>query len=99
MKFSLRLLVEASHQVLDDLPQPKGLIDTELMCALKLKEEEQLLFGPDTGQNFNGPVAAATAHRRNHHHFAQQIRSYLMGNAQSNVLPRLSGFRFFRRRP
>ncbi|WP_107341496.1 phage major capsid protein [Agrobacterium pusense] len=53
--------IPASRQVLDDLPQLRGLIDTELMYGLKLKEEEQLLNGSGTGQNLSGLVTNATA--------------------------------------
>ncbi|MDB5630430.1 MAG: phage major capsid protein family [Tardiphaga sp.] len=54
--------IPASRQVLDDLPQLRGLIDTELMYGLKLKEEEQLLYGSGTGQNLTGLVTSATAY-------------------------------------
>ncbi|MDX0512749.1 phage major capsid protein [Sinorhizobium medicae] len=52
--------IPASRQVLDDLPQLRGLIDTELMYGLKLKEDEQLLNGSGTGQNLSGLVTNAT---------------------------------------
>lgn len=54
--------IPASRQVLDDLPQLRGLIDSELMYGLKLKEDEQLLNGSGTGQNLNGLVTNATAY-------------------------------------
>ncbi|MFN7092529.1 MAG: phage major capsid protein [Allorhizobium sp.] len=54
--------IPASRQVLDDLPQLRGLIDTELMYGLKLKEDEQLLNGSGTGQNLSGLVTNATAY-------------------------------------
>lgn len=54
--------IPASRQVLDDLPQLRGLIDTELMYGLKLKEEEQLLTGSGTGQNLTGLITNATAY-------------------------------------
>lgn len=53
--------IPASRQVLSDLPQLRGLIDTDLMYGLKLKEEEQLLNGSGVGQNLNGMVTNATA--------------------------------------
>lgn len=53
--------IPASRQVLDDLPQLRGLIDTELMYGLKLIEEGQLLNGSGSGQNLTGLVTNATA--------------------------------------
>ncbi|KQZ93475.1 capsid protein [Rhizobium sp. Root564] len=52
--------IPASRQVLDDLPQLRGLIDSELLYGLKLKEEEQLLNGSGTGENLTGLVTVAT---------------------------------------
>ena len=52
---------KASRQILEDVPQLKGLIDTELLDGLSLKEEQQLLYGDDTGQNLDGLVPNATA--------------------------------------
>lgn len=54
--------IPASRQVLDDLPQLRGMIDTELLYGLKLKEEEQLLNGSGTGQNLTGLATNATAY-------------------------------------
>ena len=54
--------IPASRQVLDDLPQLRGLIDTELMYGLKLLEDTQLLYGSGTGQNLTGLVTSATAY-------------------------------------
>lgn len=54
--------MKASRQVLEDLPQLKGLIDTELLDGLTLKEEDQLLNGSGTGQNLEGLIPAATAY-------------------------------------
>lgn len=54
--------VPASRQVLDDLPQLRGIIDTELMYGLQLKEEEQLLTGSGSGQNLSGLITNATAY-------------------------------------
>lgn len=53
--------MKASRQVLDDLPQLQGLIDTELLDGLALAEEAQLLNGSGTGQNLRGLIPAATA--------------------------------------
>lgn len=53
--------IPASRQILDDAPQLRGIIDSELLYGLKLKEEEQLLYGSGTGQNLNGMVTQATA--------------------------------------
>lgn len=53
--------IPASRQVLDDLPQLRGLIDTELMYGLKLIEDTQLLTGSGSGQNLSGLITNATA--------------------------------------
>jgi len=53
--------VPASRQILDDAPQLKGMVDTELLYGLALKEEEQLLYGSGSGENLNGMVTQATA--------------------------------------
>lgn len=63
--FSPRVIahwMKASKQILDDAPQLKGLIDSELIYGLKLKEEIQLLSGDGTGQNLLGMVPQATAY-------------------------------------
>lgn len=52
--------IPASRQVLDDIPQLRGLIDSELMYGLKLKEEEQLLNGSGVDENLTGLVTVAT---------------------------------------
>ena len=54
--------IPASRQILDDAPQLRGVIDTELLYGLKLKEEEQLLYGSGSGQNLLGMVTQATAY-------------------------------------
>lgn len=54
--------MKASRQVLDDMPQLRGIIDGELIYGLKLVEENQLLNGDGTGQNINGLVPQATAY-------------------------------------
>ena len=54
--------VPASRQILDDAPQLRDVIDTELLYGLGLKEEEQLLNGSGTGENLQGLVTAATAY-------------------------------------
>lgn len=54
--------VPASRQILDDAPQLRDIIDTELLYGLGLKEEEQLLNGSGTGENLEGLVTAATAY-------------------------------------
>jgi HK97 family phage major capsid protein len=52
--------MKASRQVLDDLPQLMGIIDTELLDGLALKEEVQILSGDGTGQNLLGILPQAT---------------------------------------
>ena len=51
----------ASRQILDDAPQLKGLIDTDLLYGLRYAEELQLLHGDNTGTNLNGIYTQATA--------------------------------------
>jgi HK97 family phage major capsid protein len=53
--------VLASRQILDDAPQLKGLIDTDLLYGLQYAEELQLLHGDNTGTNLNGIFTQATA--------------------------------------
>lgn len=53
--------MKASRQILDDIPQLRGLIDSELVYGLKVKEDSQLLNGDGTGQNLFGMVPQATA--------------------------------------
>lgn len=52
----------ASRQILDDAPQRRDIIDTELLYGLGLREEAQLLNGSGTGKNFEELVTATTAH-------------------------------------
>jgi len=54
--------IPASRQILDDAPQLRGIINTELLYGLGLKEESQLLTGDGTGQNILGMVPQATAY-------------------------------------
>jgi HK97 family phage major capsid protein len=54
--------VPASRQILDDAPQLRGIIDTELLYGLGLKEEAQLLAGDGTGENLSGLITNATAY-------------------------------------
>lgn len=52
--------LQASKQVLDDIPQLQSYIDTRLRYGLRLVEEEQLLSGDGTGQNILGLIPQAT---------------------------------------
>jgi HK97 family phage major capsid protein len=52
--------VPASRQILDDAPQLRGIIDTELLYGLGLKEEAQLLGGDGQGENLSGLITNAT---------------------------------------
>ena len=54
--------VKASRQILEDVPQLRDLIDSEMRYGLAIKEESQLLFGDGTGSNLLGMVAQATAY-------------------------------------
>lgn len=52
--------VQASKQVLEDIPQLESYIDTRLRYGLRLVEEEQLLSGDGTGHNLLGLIPQAT---------------------------------------
>lgn len=52
--------MKVSRQVLSDLPQLEGLIDTELLDGLALIEESQILNGDGTSQNLQGLIPSAT---------------------------------------
>lgn len=52
--------VPASRQILEDAPQLRGIIDTELLYGLALKEDAQLLAGDGTGENLSGLITNAT---------------------------------------
>src|SRR5690606_16425191 len=63
--FSTRTIahwMKASRQILDDAPQLRGMIDTELLYGLRLEEDSQLLNGDGTGQNLLGLIPQATAY-------------------------------------
>lgn len=53
--------ITASRQVMEDLPQLRDLIDTELRYGLREKEEAQLLTGNGTSPNLHGIIPQATA--------------------------------------
>lgn len=53
--------VKVSRQALDDVPWLRGLIDTELIYGLKVKEEAEILSGDGTGVHLNGIITQATA--------------------------------------
>tara|TARA_R110000787_G_scaffold20580_4_gene61083 strand:+ start:4814 stop:5923 length:1110 start_codon:yes stop_codon:yes gene_type:complete len=53
--------IPASRQVLDDAPQLRGLIDTELTYGLKFVEDNQLLNGAGSGTDLSGIYTNATA--------------------------------------
>lgn len=52
--------VQASKQVLEDIPQLESYIETRLRYGLRLVEEEQLLSGDGTGHNLLGLIPQAT---------------------------------------
>lgn len=54
--------VQASKQVLADVPMLQSYIDTRLRFGLELVEEEQILAGDGTGQNLLGLIPQATAY-------------------------------------
>lgn len=54
--------IRATKQVLSDFPQLASLINGRLRWGLKIKEEDQLLFGDGAGENLLGLVPQATAY-------------------------------------
>lgn len=52
--------VQASKQILDDVPQLESYINTRLRYGLELVEEDQLLSGDGAGQNLLGLVPQST---------------------------------------
>jgi len=52
--------VQASKQVLQDIPALQSYIDTRLRFGLELEEEDQLLSGDGTGQNLLGIIPQST---------------------------------------
>ena len=54
--------IQASKQVLDDVPMLESYINTRLRYGLELVEEDQLLAGDGTGQNLLGLIPQATAY-------------------------------------
>jgi HK97 family phage major capsid protein len=52
--------IRASRQVLADFKQLQTLINGRLRLGLKIKEEDQILYGDGTGQNLSGLVPNAT---------------------------------------
>jgi HK97 family phage major capsid protein len=53
--------VLASRQILEDIPQLQGLIDTDLRYGLAFVEDVQLLSGSGAGEDLNGIYTQATA--------------------------------------
>lgn len=54
--------IKASKQVLADFKQLQTLINGRLRWGLKIKEEDQILFGDGTGENILGLIPQATAY-------------------------------------
>lgn len=54
--------VAASKQILQDIPQLRSIINTELIYGLKFVEEEEILNGDGTAGHLNGLVTQATAY-------------------------------------
>jgi HK97 family phage major capsid protein len=52
--------IPISRQALEDLPQLRDIIDSEMLYGLALAEEAQLLFGDGTGSNLTGLVPNST---------------------------------------
>lgn len=53
--------MRASKQTLSDVAQVRSIIDNRLLYGLAFKEERQLLYGDNTGENLHGIVPQATA--------------------------------------
>lgn len=53
--------MRASKQTLSDVAQIRSIIDNRLLYGLSFKEEQQLLYGDNTGENLHGFVPQATA--------------------------------------
>lgn len=53
--------IPASRQVLDDLPELMGYLQTALPYYVNLTEEVQMLTGSNTGQDLNGLITQGTA--------------------------------------
>ena len=54
--------IRVSKQTLSDVSQIRSTIDNRLLYGLDFKEELQLLFGDNTGENLHGIVPQATAY-------------------------------------
>lgn len=54
--------IPASRQILEDAPQLRDIIDTELRYGLDLKEDAQILAGDGIGENLSGLITNATAY-------------------------------------
>ena len=57
--------IPASRQILDDAPQLRDMIDSELRYGLAYVEDNQLLNGAGTGTDLNGLYTQATASTAN----------------------------------
>ena len=55
-------LVYASKQILQDIPQLRSIIDTELIYGLKFVEEDEILNGDGTAGHLNGLINQAAAY-------------------------------------
>lgn len=55
-------LVYASKQILNDIPQLRSIINTELIYGLKFVEEDEILNGDGTAGHLNGLVTQATGY-------------------------------------
>lgn len=54
--------LQASKQILADVPQLQSFIDGRLLYGLAYKEEDQILNGDGTGENLNGLINQSTAY-------------------------------------
>lgn len=61
---TIAVWIPASRQVLDDMAMLKDYVDLELLDALQLTEDTQLLKGPGTGSTLNGLWTQAVAYNR-----------------------------------
>ncbi len=58
---TLAHFIQVPNQLLDDIEALEDYINSRMLFLLDQEEEDQLLYGNDTGQNLNGLITQATA--------------------------------------
>jgi HK97 family phage major capsid protein len=84
--------VQATRQILDDIPQLNSYIDGRLQYGLKFVEDNQLLNGGGTGTDLNGIYTQATASTANLAIVASPtkidvLRAAMLQSALANIPP------------